>query len=170
MPNYTSKVPKKIYPVNPQQSLKENIAAVLPLMYDDFISLAGSVLSSPNPKNLIHRMRINGKPLRYAMEIAEDGFGKEFKNCFNEVKKMLELMGSIHDCDVNISELEIFLKEIRTDNNKDNVEEKISTTEIEGFINMLKGKRKELFGNFSDEINKWRKENFKERLIKSMNN
>jgi CHAD domain-containing protein len=171
LPNYTAKGSKKIYPVDPQQSLRENIAVVLPVMYDEFISLAETVLSQKGPKQLLHRMRINGKPLKYAMEIAEGAFGTEFKKCLSEVKKILELMGSIHDCDVNISELWLFLNEtIDSNRTVENNDENISTIAIEGLTSRLKEKREDLFENFSNEISRWQKEDFRERLVSSMSN
>ena len=62
---------KKIYRVKAKKSLRENIQKILPGMYDDFMSYKDRVIGHPLLKTELHRMRITGKPMRYAMEYAE---------------------------------------------------------------------------------------------------
>src|SRR5512138_3320522 len=104
---------KILYPVKKKLSFRENTQAILPLIYDNFMSYKERVVNHPRLKYELHRMRITGKPLRYAMEYAESAFGDEFKKCMNEVKDIIDLMGEIHDADVIIPELHTHLKEIR---------------------------------------------------------
>lgn len=171
MQNYTVKSSKKPYKVHPQKSLRENVTAVLTVMYDDFISLSEKIISEKGPADIFHRMRINGKPLKYTMEIADGAFGNDFKKCFNEIKELLELMGSVHDCDVNITELEKFLNENRIfDSELKNPGKQVSTNAVDGLLSLLKEKRRELFEKFCDNIKRWENKNFRKRLISSMRN
>jgi CHAD domain-containing protein len=57
-------------------------------------------------------MRIAGKPLRYLMESLEGSYGKEFKRSLRELEETLDLLGSIHDCDVAIATLTQYREEL----------------------------------------------------------
>ena len=70
---------KRNYPIKKKLSFRENIQLTLPMMYDDFMSNKDRVINHPRMKTELHKMRIAGKPLRYAMEYAETTFGLEFK-------------------------------------------------------------------------------------------
>jgi CHAD domain-containing protein len=160
----------KRYPVKSKKSLKENVQVILPLMYDDFMSYKERVVNHPRLKLLMHRMRITGKPMRYIMEIIEHAYDTKFKECLNEIKDIIELMGEIHDCDVNIPELLSFLTEIRLYNrNLKNKTERFSTSGILTLIKELRAKRKTMFGELCKTLDSWEKGNFKSRLFTSMN-
>ncbi len=161
---------KRIYPVKKKQPFRENIQRVLPLMYDDFISYKDRVLNRPRMKRDLHQMRITGKPMRYVMEYSLGAFGADFKQCLNEIKNIIELMGEIHDADVIIPEMNMHLKEIRHYNRTlQNRNEHLSTKGIRQFISELKVKRAVMFGDFCATIIKWLNEDFRSRLIVSMN-
>ena len=161
---------KKIYPVKKKLSFRENIKNVLPEMYDDFMSFGVRAVNHPRLKNVLHRMRITGKPLRYAMEYSEAAFGVEFKKYLTEIKYIIELIGEIHDADVIIPELNLHLKEIRYYNRTlTNRTEKLSTGGITKLIKEQKEIRVEMFNEFCRIINNWINEDFRTRLISSMN-
>lgn len=161
---------KRIYPVKKKQAFRENIQRILPLMYDDFMSYKNKVLNRPRMKHELHRMRITGKPMRYAMEYSLSGFGEDFKNCLNEIKNIIELIGEIHDADVMIPEMNTHLKEIRHYNHTlQNRKEHLSTKGIRLMINELKTNRAKMFDEFCSTIIKWLNEDFRLRLIASMN-
>lgn len=161
---------KKLYPVKKKLSFRENVQTILPLIYDDFMSYKDRVVNHPRLKHELHRMRISGKPLRYAMEYTESAFGNEFKKCLNEVKDITELMGEIHDADVTIPELFSHLKEIRHYNRTlVNREDKLSTNAIIKLIRELKEKRSAMFDQLCQTIISWLNEDFRTRLIASMN-
>ncbi len=161
---------KRIYPVKKKLSFKENIQTILPLMYDDFMSYKDKVINRPRMKHDIHQMRITGKPMRYAMEYAADTFGADFKLCFNEIKNIIELIGEIHDADVMIPEMNMHLREIRYYNRTlANRKEHLSTRGIRQLIRELRVKRVKMFEEFCIVIIKWLNEDFRSRLIASMN-
>lgn len=161
---------KRIYGVKKKLSFRENIQSILPLIYDDFMSFKDRVVNHPRLKRELHRMRITGKPLRYAMEYSESAFGTEFKNCLNEVKDITELMGEIHDADVIIPELFTHLREIRRYNRTlQNREERLSTNGITKLIKETKEKRNEMYEKLCQTIIRWVNEDFRTRIIASMN-
>lgn len=161
---------KRIYPVKKKLSFKENVQTILPLMYDDFMSYKERVLNRHRMKHDLHQMRITGKPMRYAMEYASDAFGADFKQCLNEIKDIIELIGEIHDADVMIPEMNMHLREIRNFNRTlQNRREHLSTKGIRQLISELKIKRVKMFEEFCSIIIKWLNEDFRSRLIASMN-
>lgn len=159
----------RIYPANKKLSLKENIRKILPVMYDDLMMFKQDVVSRPMAKNTLHRMRIAGKPLRYAMEIGESSFGVEFLSCLDEVKSTVELMGDIHDADVMIPELNSHLRELRMFNaGLPLFKERISTKPVRDIIDELKKKRIEMYEKLRLRLDEWEKKKFKLRLMKAM--
>jgi len=159
----------KIYPVKKKLSLKENIQLVLPVMYDDVMAYMEDVVTKPHAKGLLHRMRITGKPMRYAMEIGEAAFGEDFSLCLEEVKDTVELMGEIHDADVMIPELNSHLREIRMFNRQiPEFRLRISTRNLRAVIESLKQKRKAMYDELCGKLKEWESAYFREKLQKAM--
>ena len=155
--------------IEPKQSLYENARALIPLMYDQFMSHAETVIYHPRLAGELHRMRIDGKPLRYLMELFEDRLGKSFKYCFAETKNMVELMGKIHDCDVVIPMLQNHLQEMRFFNKGlINKKESVSTRGIRELIRQQRTQRTLMFQRMCIELKTWQVENFREHLVNSM--
>ncbi len=77
-----------------------------------FLTLQEEALRFPDEPEKLHEMRIAGKPLRYLMESLEGSFGKEFKRSLSELEETLDLLGSIHDCDVAIAILRAYHEEL----------------------------------------------------------
>jgi CHAD domain-containing protein len=160
---------KIIYPVKRKQSIKENIRIALPIMWDNFMSHSETVLNHPRMKMRLHIMRKTGKPIRYAMEITENAFDEQYKLCLKEIKEILVLMGDIHDCDVNVLELNTYLKELRLYNKTvSDKPAKIPTTAVIKLIKELKEKRQNLFAKFCRVIEEWKNGKFKEKLLFSI--
>jgi CHAD domain-containing protein len=73
-------------------------------------------MSQENSSEILHEMRISGKPLRYSMELAGNCFNGGFNDYFFEVKNAIQLLGDIHDIDVATAALDSFSKEIQSYN------------------------------------------------------
>lgn len=69
-----------------------------------------------DPANVkeLHAMRIAGKNLRYSMECFAPLYSHELKQHLGIMRSAQELLGSIHDCDMWILELPLFLEKERT--------------------------------------------------------
>ena len=160
---------KKIYRVKKKESLTENIRSVLPEMFDDLMSYSGIVMNYPLRKDDLHEMRKAGKPLRYTMELGEYCFSAEFKQCLDEIKEALELMGEIHDADVIIPELTMHIKEIRLFNNTlTEKTQRISTRSMRDAVSGLRESRRKMYAELCAKLGEWIKNDFRARLIKTM--
>lgn len=159
----------KHWRIRPNKNLRENARLLVPLMIDDFLSHKGRVISHPRLKQDLHRMRLSGKTLRYAMEVFEPGFRAEFTSCLEDVKQLLETMGHIHDCDVNIPRLQAFLREIRLFNRlRDSREDRISTSALSRIIREQTTLRRSSFAEMTSILERWERDNFKDALLQSM--
>jgi len=161
---------KRSYPVKNKRSLRENLQHILPLMYDDVMQFKKVVTSRPLAKDILHAMRITGKPLRYAMELGETAFKSDaYKICFDEIKNTVELMGEIHDADVMIPEIELQVKEMTLFNSTVQVlKERVSVAGLRSIITDLKSKRKSMYDELCLKLNDWEENNFRAKLIDSM--
>src|SRR5947209_3725518 len=147
---------KKGYPVKNKKSLRENLQHILPLMFDEVMQYQKDVMTKPRAKDVLHRMRIEGKPLRYTMEIGEIVFGDKFKKCFSDVKDTVEMMGEIHDADVMVPEIENQLRQLRLFNRTVTVfKERISTKALRYIIHDLRTKRNDMYGDLCGRLNNW---------------
>ena len=72
-----------------------------------------SFVTMPDEKEEHHDMRIAAKRMRYTMELFSDFYEKEFKEFIRIIKRLQELLGDLHDCDVWIDYLSQFIKEER---------------------------------------------------------
>ena len=159
----------KRWRIKPNKDLRENARLVVPMMFDEFLANKDRVVAHPRLKQELHRMRLSGKTLRYAMEVFEPGFGEEFGSCLEEVKRLLDTMGKVHDCDVNVPRLQAHVREIRIFNRATpNADERISTGAVAMLIREQLELRRVLFETMSETIERWTRENFKGKILQSM--
>ncbi len=156
--------------LKPNKSFRENARLLLPVLFDDFFSHRDRVVTHPRLKDDLHRMRNSGKILRYAMEFFEEAFDDEFSACLREVKHLLDLMGQVHDCDVNIPALNIQLREIRSFNRATvNPNDRIRTKALVALIHGEQQRRGAMFNETCAVVERWGIENFKQRIVQSIN-
>ena len=159
----------KRWRVRPNKNLRDNARVVVPIMVQDFLSHKTRVLGHPRLKYELHKMRLAGKTLRYAMEVFEPAFGHEFGSCLEEVKELLDTMGNIHDCDVNVPRLQAHLREVRLFNRSlTNTQDKIGTGALVKLIREQLDLRNSLFDKMSDIVGHWSLKNFCGRIERSM--
>ena len=67
-----------------------------------------------DPKEVValHDMRIAAKRLRYVLEVTGSCFGPYASGAVKMVKELQDLLGEIHDCDVQLPEVAAFLEEL----------------------------------------------------------
>jgi CHAD domain-containing protein len=70
-------------------------------------------IQHPEQVEQLHAMRIAAKHLRYAMEIFSPLYGEDFERILRTVQQVQTQLGEIHDCDVWIAWLPIFLEQER---------------------------------------------------------
>jgi CHAD domain-containing protein len=66
-------------------------------------------LERPDDQLQHHAMRIAAKRLRYTMEIMRPIYPESFDEAIDVIKRVQSLLGDIHDCDVWIEHLDVFL-------------------------------------------------------------
>ena len=160
---------KKTYNIKKKHSLTENLAKVIPEMFDDFFAFAPVVINFPLRKNQLHEMRKAGKPLRYAMELGEYCFSGDFKLCLEEIKSSLDLMGEVHDADVMIPDISLHMKEIRLFNQTINsTDQRLSTRQLREVVLTLRKQRRELYAELCTKLTLWKDNNFLARIIDAM--
>jgi CHAD domain-containing protein len=79
---------------------------------DDLLSY-DAIVSQPEKVTELHEMRIRAKWLRYTMENFSSLYASELKEYLQVVRKVQEMLGDIHDCDVWSEVLPQFIEEER---------------------------------------------------------
>jgi hypothetical protein len=89
--------------------MRPNARRILRVRIDEVYSYDGVVADPANVTEL-HDMRIACKRLRYLLEIFGIAFDADLEPFLEEVKGLQDLLGDIHDCDVQIPMLEDHLR------------------------------------------------------------
>ena len=61
----------------------------------------------------LHEMRKSLKRLRYTLEIFAPVYGDKLKNHAGRIKSLQDVLGALHDCDVWLANLPLFIEEER---------------------------------------------------------
>lgn len=139
----------------------------MPYLFEEFISHQEEALAPPHRPEQLHKMRIAGKPLRYAMETFQPLFGPAFAKCYEEVKGQVERMGGLHDADIALLIFREHLRELLLFNRTAAGQtEKFPTRPLRTLIQKTKSEREAAFGELERTLKRWQRENF-ERKIKA---
>jgi len=157
------------WPIGKKKSFDQNICVVIPMMYDYFIGHAATVIHHPRSVNELHQMRIEGKPLRYLMELSQEGFGEEFRVCLKQIKDMIEVMGRVHDYDVAIPMIRQHIEEIRFFNRRVVVRsERIALSGLRQLLREFRLQRARLFQEVVNQLYTWQHGDFRSKLLQSL--
>lgn len=114
-------------------------------------------------------MRISGKPLRYAMETFGVCYGPDFALCLQEVKGVLEIMGSLHDLDVACQKIDEHLLELRLLNRTMPARrDHYPLGLLRKLLKDTRAERAKDFEDFSRTLRRWERSGFRNRLVKSL--
>jgi len=97
--------PHPVHGLDPDRRLRPNARKVLAVRIDEVYAFDGRVADPANVKDL-HDLRIACKRLRYLLEIFAIAFPTDLEPFIDEVKSLQDILGDIHDCDVQIPMLE----------------------------------------------------------------
>jgi hypothetical protein len=94
--------------LDPAESLADNAERIVLVRLDE---LCGFMPRAADPDEVValHDMRIAAKRLRYILEITAPVFGDYAETAVRMTKDLQDLLGEIHDCDVQIPEVGEFL-------------------------------------------------------------
>ena len=98
---------RRVKGLDPGASLADNAERIVRMRLDELYSFTPKAL---NPKRVkaLHDMRIAAKRLRYVLEITSFCFGPYASTATKRAKELQDLLGEIHDCDVQIPETAAF--------------------------------------------------------------
>jgi CHAD domain-containing protein len=91
---------------NIEMPLRASLENILPRTADEMLNNLNNALKSPMLVKELHETRIKAKPLKAISEISVSLFDREFEDCFSEIKKVLSVMGEIHDLDETVINIE----------------------------------------------------------------
>lgn len=97
--------------LDPAGPLGFNAAKIVLARLDElcaFMPKAGD----PRRVKALHDMRIAAKRLRYILEVTGPAFGPGAEVAVGEIKALQEILGEIHDCDVQMPEVDEFLHRV----------------------------------------------------------
>jgi CHAD domain len=105
---------RKVQGLDPDEALADNAERIVLVRLDE---LCGFMPRAADPAEVValHDMRIAAKRLRYILEITGPCFGPYTKTATKLAKELQDLLGEIHDCDVQIPEIAAFAERLLVD-------------------------------------------------------
>jgi hypothetical protein len=102
---------RKVKGLEPAEPLADNAERIVRVRLDE---MCGFMPQAADPSEVValHDMRIASKRLRYILEITAPIFGDYAATAVRLTKDVQDLLGEIHDCDVQIPEVQAFLDEL----------------------------------------------------------
>jgi CHAD domain-containing protein len=102
---------KRVKGLDPLAPLGDNAERIVRVRLDELTSFMPKA-TDPNEVVALHDMRIAAKRLRYILEVTNPCFGPYAATAVKLVKDLQDLLGEIHDCDVQLPEVAAFLEEL----------------------------------------------------------
>jgi CHAD domain-containing protein len=144
--------------IDPEDTLASNAPLMLHTRLAEMYRFARYVHDSERVEDL-HNMRIAAKRLRYTMEVFAPCFpGPTFDGLYENVKKIQEQIGDIHDCDVRVPMLSSHI----ASDGRHHPEIRIG---IEKAVAAEQAKRRRLYGRFIRSWTKLDTEGFRGKFL-----
>jgi CHAD domain-containing protein len=102
---------RKVKGLDPAGTLGDNAERIVRVRLDELCSFMPKA-TDPDEVVALHDMRIAAKRLRYVLEVTGPCFGPYAGSAVKLVKDLQDLLGEIHDCDVQLPEVAAFLEEL----------------------------------------------------------
>ena len=152
-----------------KRSVRDNARILLPPLMDRFLRHGKDVAHHPLRIEELHRMRLDGKSLRYVMEFFARDFGKEFAALLHELKHVLQVMGRIHDCDILLPKAHAMARDLHAFNRRIHSRSgQIPPAALEWFIETERQQRTAMFTEVSTQIDRWVAEDLTGRLRRTL--
>jgi CHAD domain-containing protein len=104
---------RKVKGLHPDAGLADNLERIVRVRIDELHSFVPKALD-PAEVTALHDMRIAAKRLRYILEVgAEPCFGSYAETAIKRIKELQDLLGEIHDCDVQLPRVQAVYDELR---------------------------------------------------------
>ena len=105
---------RKVDGLEPDGALGDNAERIVLVRLDELCSFMPTA-ADPDEVVALHDMRIAAKRLRYILEVTGPCFGPYAKTATKHVKELQDLLGEIHDCDVQIPETAAFAERLQAE-------------------------------------------------------
>ena len=105
---------RRVKKLDPDGPLEENVRLIVRVRFDELVSFVPRVLD-PAEVEALHDMRIAAKRLRYILELFAPRLGPGAAKAGKVTKKLQDLLGEIHDCDVNMPLVAGHVERLRVD-------------------------------------------------------
>jgi CHAD domain-containing protein len=102
---------RRVKGLDPAAPLGDNAEKIVRVRLDELTSFMPKA-ADPDEVVALHDMRIAAKRLRYVLEVTGDCFGPYAGNAVKMAKDLQDLLGEIHDCDVQLPEVAALLEEL----------------------------------------------------------
>jgi hypothetical protein len=102
---------RKVKGLDPDAPLAGNAERIVRTRLDELLGFMPRA-SDEDEVVALHDMRIAAKRLRYVLEVTGPCFGPYANTAVRLVKDLQDLLGEIHDCDVQLPEVAAFLAEL----------------------------------------------------------
>jgi hypothetical protein len=103
---------RKVKGLDADGPLADQVQRIVAVRLDE---LCGFMPQAADPTEVValHDMRIAAKRLRYVLELFAPSFGPYAATAAKKAKKLQDLLGEIHDCDVTLPRVEALVAEVR---------------------------------------------------------
>ena len=102
---------RKVKGLDPHGALADNAERIVRTRLDELCSFMPRA-ADPAEVVALHDMRIAAKRLRYVLEVTGPALGPYAKTAVKLTKDLQDLLGEIHDCDVQLPEVAAFLAQL----------------------------------------------------------
>ena len=102
---------RRVKDLDPAGPLGDNAERIVRVRLEELTSFMPKA-ADPREVVALHDMRIAAKRLRYILEVTGPCFGPYASGAVKMVKDLQDLLGEIHDCDVQLPEVADFLEEL----------------------------------------------------------
>ncbi len=102
---------RQVKGLDPAAPLGDNAERIVRVRLDELCSFMPRA-ADPAEVVALHDMRIAAKRLRYILEITGPCFGPYATTAVKLTKDLQDVLGEIHDCDVQLPELRVFAEEL----------------------------------------------------------
>jgi hypothetical protein len=172
---------RKVKGVDPDGMAAGEVAKIIAVRLDELCSFMPAA-RDPAAVHTLHDMRIAAKRLRYVLELFAPSFGAEADDARKQAKKLQDLLGEIHDCDVTRPRIRALGDELRAEDARFVLEaagpdakdldvalagqapHRAAYRGLDTLDVALAARRELLFARFLDRWDKLERKGFRERL------